>query len=392
MYRYKREKKLLNPVRAGVLPLKLLEKPFNVKSTQPNKEGKIVILDEFNKDPNIDINGDNYPDYTHGDLIYDFMKSFDSDLPLEKMEISDNPAECFDELYNRITQNGEKIRVVNFSSSSSRELKTELYRVKNFLNHNLSPKKIRKLIRDDVLKTRFPLLYNLSGSIQKLVNLGVDVRIAAGNDGQDYINLRAIEEGVTVVRATNALGELNPNDNNTDYFAKVKKARGIYSVREIDGKYDLNDDGIGDVAVDRFPQKPSVIKKVTGQYVSDCVKPLEFFGGIDEICYMANGLGNHRLVENYLVTVEDYAEYRELTDQETQALKYLGDYTFLNSFYESHYNNLFFRKDEEGKLYFDPDNTGRKDAVGLIYGTSFAAPTSIVEDYSKKSETLCLTV
>ena len=215
--------------------------------------------------------------------------------------------------------------------------------------------------------------------IQELVNLGVPVYLAGGNDGNDIFNLYSLVDGVNTVGATDSKGKIekySPTNSLVNIFAQ-----GTFNVSEIkdkDGKvtaYDYTGDGKPDIPVSDVSGKGSRVKYFIGKSIAD-IKADE---------------KERRLLSN--LTQADSENFFNIVscnkDIETtinnmknklfiSKLKEYGKFTDIEGQFE-------FKTDKIGKLIFDPDNSGR-EAVNYIEGTSFAAPFALAYDLKMLSQ------
>lgn len=247
--------------------------------------------------------------------------------------------------------------------------------------------------------------------LEEIAAEGVEVCIAAGNSGKDNFVLFNLAQGVTPVGSKNVSGKRSLF---TAQHQGIEYEQGEYASIRIkeDGKvigYDINSDGIVDVKpeevsgngqalVDKFAGRPLSECKATNEEALDFCHYKRFVEESDglldllidlvlfwkrkpsikpeaEIKKSPMQIKFETLSEEKLFDVNLACGAFEMNETETKKYKGRGDYVHIST-------TRVYRKDAEGKVVYDPNNTGEKDIVSVINGTSYASPIHLVKKTS----------
>ncbi|MGD9581824.1 MAG: hypothetical protein AB7V50_10660 [Vampirovibrionia bacterium] len=351
-------------------------------------EKTYVIVDSFNKeDLAIDIDGDGKNDLTHGDYICRLIKSLNPNAKAIPFHLSSlNDYDYNKKRYNGLLKFLNKVKpdAVNRSISNSRPL--SLYNQdKNSLIEN--KEEVRKSLE------KRPMDALTLSNLEKIIKSGFKLFNSEGNRGDDNFSTQSLVDGIQMVGSTDAQRNILPFSED---IKTMKFAQGRYGVSEIkddNGKvlgYDLVGNGKIAVKADEVSSKGTFVRPAIKQFVGKSPEEYlvpdekyellyEFFNesdrekfkkkwGFTSFDEMMNEIIDIRT--KYLFTIEQAQNISNIDKMELGTIKDQGIY--VNS------KNCIFDVDEEGKLVYDPDRSGRKNVINYIDGNSFASPTRMV--------------
>lgn len=379
---------------------KAAEKPIQSKqsSLQPPRK-TVAVVDCFDRN-HVDIDGDKIPDMSHGEVICRLIKALAPQLQIEKYFVESGYRLKEPDTYSLIKalnlllthiRSGKKIDAVNLSLSheGSRRYLSEHYNqphVKRALLTSPHPE-------DRLFGQRFQVLENIAGE-------ETPVYSGAGNESPELYNLYGAAEGVSLVAHTNAEGlPVNHKDFNDpliDHFVQ-----GQYAVTQLEDGFDLNGDDVADIynhEVSGEGKAVSIVSPFNGQPLDEKLGTKE-----DIITLLKRGgnyvtdsnvseeemtpkymeklhahIAEHPLARTKVYKLEDLNEFGLLNDSGLAFWSNYGDYAL----YPAYQKEVVFRLDENGTLQFNPDNSGLKNIVKTISGSSYATPTALVRDLS----------
>lgn len=378
----------------------------------------VLVIDDFtNKE--IDVDGDGTADISHGQAVSVYAGQ--DGKQVEEKDISDGDGGLDEEKINsylqEIIDNPGSVKDVNMSfgaefsiedlrtipgcedldASNFKEYSEE---VKEFLNnpeeHLEKPDDMSEEDYQAELQS-FKLQAQMIDKIEQISAQGVNINIAAGNNGKDNINLSSFAEGdnINIVGATNNLGDKE------GYSASGANtyAQGTYnSVVTADG-YDINGDGVtdvendevsgGDALVNQFAGKSTDLITFDEEDYTTFISELESSEGMSEdtIGKVFNLQLLNQSLDERIAKLEENLENNPDDTKTSEKLEKLQSFKSTIELKQKQGNLLGLCEDEEGNLtpemfrsrngqiLYDPALTGDGDAIAEIAGTSFASPT-----------------
>ncbi len=213
----------------------------------------VYIVDDFhNKD--IDLDGDDKGDMTHGEFVEKVMKLRNPSLNVKKIAMPANEedwsARALNKRLGQINAKilaGEKVDAVNLSMEQSvtfSQLKRDTGIPLNQRSIHLYAGRVRTW-----LKSNRPDVYSNIIAIESLTAKNINVYIAGGSKGDDFFNFLTLAEGSVDVAGLDESGRLG--EYSADNSLIDRKERGTYTIRHKGNGLDIN----GDNKPDYFPNK-----------------------------------------------------------------------------------------------------------------------------------------
>ncbi len=215
------------------------------------------------------------------------------------------------------------------------------------------------------------------------------VTIGGGNEGPDDINIFALAEGTHIVGATNAKGQITPYSGSRALVHGY--AQGTLAVTEVHNEngqlegYDMNGDGKADISPHEVSGQGSIVKQYAGHSSNvmlatpNDVKALVSLIGTQysdfkllEQPALASALDTLKKTHPLFQKLYPVQFIKRLCDAEIISLPGIqfhpaqGELMELNRFF--HFRNV------HGTITYDPDGSGKPNAVSVLQGTSYAAP------------------
>lgn len=255
----------------------------------------------------VDIDGDNIPDLSHGDLLFRMSRSIYPEASIKKYAINSTSADPYefdvDTLclqLNKLSKDiakGEKISAVNLSLSKdididflrncsnisiTREnLSDKRAELRNWFKNPKLSLQAKTLINyksknnksSENIEEEFRKINNVLESIESITRKGVPVYTAAGNKGPEFINIFNIANGVIPVGANNTRGEILGLSGNNSLVNRYEQ--GIYNVSEIQEKsgktigYDITGSGKTEVKNSEVSGQSPAVKPYLNKNIKD---------------------------------------------------------------------------------------------------------------------------
>jgi len=228
------------------------------------KPPKIAVIDNYgDKSLNIDPY-DDIPDISHGEAVESYIKAQCSGAIIEKKgnftpatekenRRGASPTIALKEVSDSINK-GERYDAVNFSVEAPAKIE-DLAKATGFplTRENLAQyaDKIRNLFKSDNSQENKEFKEQFE-SIEKITEKGVPFYVAAGNSGNNQVNLYSFAKGVKIVGALDK-NEKNKAEYSADNSMVNRWEKGDYpinKVKDINGNltgYDINGDNKSDV-------------------------------------------------------------------------------------------------------------------------------------------------
>lgn len=349
---------------------------FGATQTPP----RIAVIDDFGA-KRMDIDGDNVPDLSHGELVTRLLLSQCPQARITRLDVNppdtqplppENSTVLFRQHYQNIFSTVNMLQPGQFDSINlSMGVQTPLP------SDQISLPEAKRILRDFWISSNSSLQLLAARTAQTLAGLakqGERIFLAAGNGGRGTANVYGLIPGVINVGATSA----NPQVL-TDYTHRhslvTDYTQGTFAVAKVRGGYDLTGDA-----------KPEILdKEVSGgtPFVSRFVgKPLaEVLASEKELraihAQHRAGIRREKMTElqHRLVPLNELHRIGLLDNDALVFYRTLGDYAALNPrpYMATGAWNVF-KTDKNGRINYDPDGSRRKGAVQVIEGASFSAP------------------
>jgi hypothetical protein len=329
----------------------------------------------------VDINKDGTKDFPHGVVVEAILRAFLPGTEVLRFGSATTtiPAELVVEQFRIIRAavlGGRRIDAVNLSLGWNMPLHI-LRRLTGV--DGLSPDSLQRDVpavrRWALADTKFPNLAEALRAIEQVTALGVPVYVAAGNKGSHFANLFCFAEGVVPVAATCRHGHVLPSSAESSICVW---AEGRFGVRRVPGGYDLNfsgepdlpliPGGVGPLVVEQWADKP--VHDVVTTHPIDVARMLRARRQPQEVP-LSDPL------RAKLFDVEGVARQGGLEPEELERMRRCG------SRFIDFSGRLRFRE-RAGRIVYDPGNSGESGAIGVVRGTSFAAPVALAHDWKAR--------
>jgi hypothetical protein len=217
--------------------------------------------------------------------------------------------------------------------------------------------------------------------LEKLASLGVEIFIAAGNDGPGTMNILALADNVHVVGNLNAKGQVMGQSSETT--AVTDYARGTYTLVEKTAPtgevvFDALGNGTPLFSLSEWGKRRGLSE--SRRHLSHPSETAIAPADTDH----ANPFRLHYVTDDFLKTkIKDdnrLLSAEEITERVPQykAQFHISDGDLVN------WNLTRHVLDEQGTVHPDYDRSGRLNATGYVAGTSFAAPAALAEFFLEK--------
>ena len=407
----------------------------------------VAIISNFDQKV-VDIDGDNEPDLSHGDTVSRIIKGFYPKVHIKPVKIKSNEDGSYDmnepisrlkELSELIDKN-EPVKAVNLtlgqevSINALRELTKLPLNQENLKDHKEQicewikkptiPLAIKTIMdignpgKSDRLVQEFKIYNEVIESIEKITKKGIPVYISAGNQGPEFFNILILAKGAIPVGMQDTQGRTNPFSANNSLINRYEQ--GVYNISIVNNKdgsiagYDITGDNKPEVLPNEVSGKEPVIKAYLGKKVNDILATEEDYSRLIEIL---NNVEHIRKVKNEALHSGDPEQVKlakKIKDITTAAIgstfdedvmerkssKVLFPINMIANLYKlnpdtvndlkssGNYVNaslqLIFKTDKAGKIYYDPDNSGRP-AINRLIGSSGSVPKAIAVDIEKEN-------
>lgn len=409
----------------------------NIAFGKKQPEKTYVVVDSFKGPKSTDIDGDGIKDFRHGEMVARFIKAVlpganihtihsgtESENVAGENEVQQKKPSDLKELIAALEEARDyvkKHKVDGLNISVSVDLSFEDAKKycrginkDNFTHHRaellealesqLPNKPWEKM---SVYQRRIYTGVKCARILEDIAREGVEVCIAAGNNGPDNFVLFNLAEGVTPVGSNNIKGRPSAFSARHEGIEFEKGEYVSVRIRE-NGKlkgYDINDDGVVDIKpeevsgngkaqVDQFVGRPLAECKATSTQGLDFIHYKKYLQNkenlldelIDLICFWKKkprveqkapvkssvDIEYEKLQQEKLFDIGLAGVAFEFTDKDIERFKIQGEYVHIPT-------NVLYSKDSEGKVAYNPDGSGRKDMVSTIFGTSYASPVRLVK-------------
>lgn len=319
----------------------------------------VFVVDNFDR-KEVDIDGDNQPDATHGEVLARGFENqnFNVDrVPIDRTGIS-GALNKLDQSFENGDKSFKKGDVVNLSVGSPND--PSFSELSEMVGFKVTPENLASK-RGDIFgaleklppESRVQEMLATNNAITSLQDKGLEVVHAAGNTGKDSVSVGFLNANHQL-SGTDAKGQVQPWSGDNSLTKPAQGVLGISEVKNDDGSlagFDVGRDGTvdfkpnevsnGDRVVDRFEGKPA---SVVSQPTKD------------------QGFGDLVNQGNLIPENEAFDRAPGFFDNDPNTAVF------------PNFSNPEFRfsKDENGKLFHNPDNSGKKGAINSIAGTSFA--------------------
>lgn len=370
----------LNPLKFNAISKDTIS--FSSSKTLSEKP-RVAVVDEF-QTPTIDINSDGIKDVPHGCLVKAIIKSI---VNADTVEFTNNKeikilTDFIPEQLKKVEADGN-IDAVNISAGLSKSLRIIAKKVgiPDLNKDNIDL--YREDIRQYYLDTKQENIYKVIEAVESLTSKGIPVYFAAGNKGEEYVNLFGVARGAINVGAINTKNKkvITSAEN-----SMLTYNRGVYGVAKIFDKigniigYNVS----GTDNVEFSPAEVSTGKPRVENYIGKSIKGFlanaedyQIKSVHDEYPFKVE-IQENNPIKDELFAVKGLAKKGSLSsDQLNLLLQNHYDYATFD-------NKLHFSIDKDKKLEYDPDGSHRKNLVGAIRGTSFASPAALANDLLKK--------
>lgn len=409
------------------------------EKTLPKKENTppglprfvVAVVDDF-RTPYLDLDGDGKPDQPHGQVVSYHVRDENPFAQTVPFDINNNPelirkkatepdykkriqlnGQFYDDTFQAVAKRmnkGEQTDGVVMSllpTLFSEDGKDEIITLKHLTQlmgepitaENIGPKKDAIREKLTVLSKRLgekdlstldyqygtigKQLLALEENITENPKKSVPVYLSPGNT-PDTVNLLGFAKGTRLIGSVDAKG--NPVMTSPTYSLIHGTAQGHFSVMPVADAagntvgYDINGDGKHDIPAHLLSRQGKSISpwvsNFAGKKLEEVLANPEDW---QEVARLLNAKKDVPLasVNGKLIPYRPFLEAVKRDEKDIQArLQSKGDYlTFPPT--------LFFRLDTDGRVYYDPDNSGRKGAVWEHSGTSFSAPRAMGRDLLK---------
>ncbi len=362
--------------------------------TLPNQTRTYGVLDVFGR-PTVDVNGDGIKDVAHGLFIERLIKGLDPQADVVRFQLQEGETPRADYAPDNVETGFKQVCDYLQSGQSLDALNVSIVHNDSFFKLNGQPKtqtptnihtmtdELRREI-DGQRPHYYQVLSSMLGQLQQLIQQAPELGIftGAGNDGTKEYNTMSLIDGVTTVGALDLTGQKPSYTGDNTLVSSFEQ--GDYLVRRVAGGYDITGDDTPEFMDEEISNGTPMVDAFQGKSLAeltqaDAINTPDTFDHIHAEALekrvsdkVKTGLIpiNEALMDNVL---------RELPWSNVDVLGELsrfGDYVSMNIGRDK---AMVFRKDTNDRLWFDPQNTGERQAVNIISGTSFAAPTAMIK-------------
>lgn len=341
----------------------------------------VLVVDKFLK-PNviekyIDVDGDLLPDVAHGEIVESFLKISGKSVLRQKLEGSLSPSETYEvfkEILEDVKSGRLQISAINFSQIIPLSLAAfdkEIVAGTNSENIFDNRQAIMKKMIDGFKSAEITLYEDLNNVFAEFKNLEIPVVVAAGNQGEDYINFFSLLPGVISVGSLAIDKEPLLTSGNSSLVTVWRQ--GEYVVKRLaDSSVDFNNDGKPEIAANLLSKQVSLVHRLRGKSVAGVLRTTPT--DPDSNIYSRNTSEGLKILLNQL-SAEHLYEIGDLNNYFHRGETPYGKASVLRAKYFDRSQNIGFTVDEQENIKFDPLGDGDPRQVLLLSGTSYAAPS-----------------
>jgi hypothetical protein len=319
---------------------------------------RVAIADDFTS-IRCDIDGDGSPDLPHGEVVSRYIRAQNPDVEIVPFNsINWNPASLFESL-KKIQQDGH-FDAVNISIAKFME---NLATPENFSTWRTDTLRDLQNTED----SGGELTYSLIEQIQQLIQQGIQVYIAGGNNGPQELNKFTLAEGSINVGASDAQGNREGYSANSPFINRW--AQGTYAVRKVQGGFDISGHGEADVLDSEVTGGTSLLR----QFID---KPLEQVLASPS---QHASWPSKSVMESKVFSLPELVSGKILPPEFLEDAKAYGEYVVIHP--KNRTIAGFLTTDAKGRMTVKPEKFGSPDGVvNQIRASSFAAPVVLGQD------------
>jgi hypothetical protein len=227
----------------------------NIKSAQMVR---IAVVDNFDS-KTIDIDGDNIPDLSHGEVVERYLKAENPNVQINRFEVAIDLAtgnienaslvQALEQVKKQM-DSGEKFDAVNMSLAYEVDLSNQGSVTSASIGEAESELRAYLFDENNSLTADQQELKDRIEAIEKITAGDVPVYIAAGNEGRNNYNTLGLAHGTVQVGALNAYGDtLYARNSDVKQYEQGEYIVGptFEGDSDIVSGYDINEDGVKDV-------------------------------------------------------------------------------------------------------------------------------------------------
>ena len=343
---------------------------------------RVAFVDNFST-KDVDINGDGVPDLSHGDVVVRTARAFNPDIEPIRFDVGVTPDDSAQQghvkkliqlhrLCRGIVDGNKPVDAVNMSVISEMRL-ADITGPSSQPVDAQSIVQVRPLLVNAMLELNQLARYWTLRLMEGLVESGVPVYVSAGNSGKDYFAVENLAQGVTNVGATNAKGEKTPYTGDNGLVNRF--AQGTFNITPTAEGFDFNGDDVPEVlnqevsATTAMPEATRFVGKAFEQVFptdDDLATVNEELGKGAEfarIPLVRDRLFQLSMLATLFEPVRMFNHPRELGLVIPQG-ELIGGFTV----------------NRQGRIVYDPDESGRPNTINHFWGTSFSSPAALGQD------------
>lgn len=348
------------------------------------KKPLIIAIDGF-KEKNILIN--DKMEYSHGNLVTKFIKILKKDARVLKFP-SHKPDDTIRRLQQaeKLLKQGKKIDYINMSIGHMTDIeqlakKTNLQlTADNLLTNRDAIVKSLRQNPDFTLQIKIIDLLERLSSIYK-----VDIRISAGNNGENCINTYTLAKGIKSVSSYTPDGKIFTAHAN--HSLVNERENGLFLMKKIHNKkgefigYNLTGGKKAEIPASELAEGISCYEKFIGKDINSIlatddmhVKAAKSIYVTKEGLKLDETIQNADKYNNFLFSPKKLLEYvKKYRPQERGIKNFLS---MKKEFYHQLNSKILFSQENGKVLCKYKDYSVPSDISSVIMGTSFAAPAS----------------
>lgn len=343
---------------------------------------RVAFVDNFST-RDVDINGDGTPDLSHGDVVVRTARAFNPDIQPVRFDVDIKPTDTVHQghvkkllqlhrLCRGIVDGDQPVDAVNISVTQEMGLASIAGPGGKPIDAQSIVQYRRTLIdamRDLGQLARYWTLRLMEG----LVESGVPVYVSAGNSGKEHFTVENLAEGVFSVGATNAQGKKATYSGDNALVNRF--AQGTFNITRTNDGFDLNGDGVSEVLNEEIatPTATSEAERFVGRHFSDVMPTESDLQVVNDGLERGQPFATIPLVRDRLFQLSTLAQLFEpvpMLDHPRELGLVMPSGELISG----------FTIDRQGKVIYDPDESGRPKTVNHLWGTSFSSPAALGQD------------